>query len=148
MLCCLGMEAALSELKRKLRSIWPHLGERTRRLTAANEAMSLGYGGVSLVHRASGLSRKVILKGMREIRAGEALVAGRIRRNGAGRKAITVSDPELLESLDEMIEGHTRGDLESPLRWICKSTRVIAGSLSAHHHPVSHMKGNRVAKAA
>ena len=134
------MEAALSDLKRKLRSIWPHLDERTRRLTAANEAMSLGYGGVSLVHRASGLSRKAILKGMREIRVGEALVAGRIRRSGAGRKAITVSDPELLESLDEMIEGHTRGDPESPLRWICKSTRVIAGSLSARHHPVSHMK--------
>jgi hypothetical protein len=134
------METALLELKRKLRSIWPHLDERTRRLTAANEAMSLGYGGVSLVHQACGLSRKAILKGVREIHAGEALVPGRIRRPGAGRKAITVSDPELLESLDEMIEGHTRGDPESPLRWICKSTRVIARSLSAHRHPVSHMK--------
>jgi hypothetical protein len=92
------------------------LDERTRRLTAANEAMSLGYGGVSLVHRASGLSRKAILKGIREIHTGEALVPGRIRRPGAGRRAITVSDPELLESLDEMIEGHTRGDPESQLR--------------------------------
>ncbi|EQD34367.1 Rhodopirellula transposase family protein, partial [mine drainage metagenome] len=101
MLWLLSMEAALFELKRRLRSVWPHLDERTRRLTAANGAMSLGYGGVSLVHRASGLSRKAILKGMREIRAGEALVAGRIRRSGAGRKASTVSDPELLESLDE-----------------------------------------------
>ncbi len=140
MLWLLSMEAALFELKRRLRSVWPHLDERTRRLTVANEAMSLGYGGVSLVHRASGLSRKAILKGMREIRAGEALVAGRIRRSGAGRKASTVSDPELLESLGEMVEGHTRGDPESPLRWICKSMRVIAGSLSARHHPVSHMQ--------
>ena len=76
----MGMEPALSEWKRKLRSIWPHPGERTRRLTAANEAMCLGYGEVSLVCRSSGLSRKAILKGMRETRA----IAGQIRRSGAG----------------------------------------------------------------
>ncbi len=134
------MEAALSELKRKLRSIWPHLDERTRRLTAANEAMSLGYGGVSLVHQACGLSRKAILKGMREIRTDEALVPGRIRRPGAGRKSITVSDPELFDFLDELIEGYTRGDPEFPLRCICKSTRAIARRLSARRHPVSHVK--------
>ncbi|MGH8220286.1 MAG: ISAzo13 family transposase [Steroidobacteraceae bacterium] len=134
------MEGALAELKRKLRSIWPHLDERTRRLTAANEAMSLGYGGVSVVHRACGLSRKAILKGIREISTRGAPLEGRVRRPGAGRKAITVSDPVLLEALDEMIEGHTRGDPEPPLRWICKSTRVIAGALSQQKHPVSHMK--------
>ncbi|PYU68090.1 MAG: ISAzo13 family transposase, partial [Acidobacteria bacterium] len=50
----------LSELKRKFRSVWPHLDERTRRIMAANEAVSLGYGGVSLVRRACGLSRKAI----------------------------------------------------------------------------------------
>lgn len=134
------MDAVLSELKRKLRSIWPHLDERTRRLTAANEAMSLGYGGVSVVHRACGLSRKAILKGIREIGVGAAPLEGRVRRPGAGRKALTVSDPALLGALDEMIEGHTRGDPESPLRWICKSTRVIAQALTRRQHPVSHMK--------
>lgn len=73
------MEAALCELKRKLRSIWPHLTNALGASRRRNEAMSLGYGGVSLAHRASGLSRKAILKGMREIHAGEALVPGRIR---------------------------------------------------------------------
>lgn len=134
------MDATLRQLKRKLRSIWPHLDERTRRLTAANEAMSLGYGGVSVVRRACGLSRKAILKGIREISAGAAPLQGRVRRPGAGRRAIAVSDPDLLEALDEMIEGHTRGDPQSPLRWICKSTRVIAQALSQQQHPVSHMK--------
>jgi hypothetical protein len=130
----------LSALKRKLRSIWPHLDERTRRLTAANEALSLGYGGVSLVHRASGLSRKAITQGVREIKQGAEPLAGRVRRPGAGRKALTESDPELLRALDEMIEGHTRGDPQSPLRWICKSTRAIARELSQQQHRVSHMK--------
>jgi hypothetical protein len=132
--------SSVLELKRKLRFIWPHLDERTRRITAANEALSLGYGGVSLVRRACGLSRKAIAKGIREIKAGSVPVTGRIRRPGAGRKSIAVTDPGLLTALDEMIDGHTRGDPESALRWICKSTRAIAAQLDKQQHPVSHVK--------
>jgi len=132
--------STLSELKRKFRSVWPHLDERTRRIAAASEALSLGYGGVSLTHRACGLSRKAIAKGIREIQEGSVAGKGRIRRPGAGRKSIAVSDPRLLEALEEMIEGQTRGDPESPLRWICKSTRAIAQELGRQDHPVSHMK--------
>ncbi len=136
--------ATLSDLTRKLRSIWPHLDERTRRITAANEAMSLGFGGVSLVHRASGLSRQAITRGIREIKAGKVLREGRVRRSGAGRKSIAMSDPKLLESLEAMIEGDTRGDPESPLRWICKSTRVIARELERDNHPISHVKVGQI----
>jgi len=66
---------ALAALKRKFRLIWPLLNERTRRLTAANEAIQLGYGGVSLVHRACGLSRKAISQGMNEIDEGDTSLA-------------------------------------------------------------------------
>ena len=107
---------------------------------AANEAIALGYGGVSLVRRACGLSRKAISKGIHEIEEGFAPLPGRIRRPGAGRKPITASDPRLVETLEEMIDSQTRGDPESPLRWICKSTRTIAGELGRQNHPVSHMK--------
>jgi hypothetical protein len=54
--------STLPELRAKFRAIWPHLDERTRRLTAASEAKALGRGGVSLVSRAGGLSRKAIPK--------------------------------------------------------------------------------------
>jgi hypothetical protein len=107
---------------------------------AASEAQALGYGGVSLVRQACGLSRKAISKGLREIKTRSAVGAGRIRRPGGGRKPITVSDPRLVETLEAMIEGQTRGDPESPLRWICKSTRAIAKALGRQHHPVSHTK--------
>ena len=102
--------------------------------------MTLGYGGVSLVRRACGLSRKAIAKGIQEIQEGAVPLEGRIRRPGAGRKPITVSDPHLLAALERMIEGETRGDPESPLRWICKSTRAIAAQLARQKHPVSHEK--------
>jgi hypothetical protein len=132
--------SVLSELRRKFRAVWPHLDERTRRLTVANEALSVGYGGVSLAHRASGLSRKAIAKGIREIRSSTALAPGRIRRPGAGRKPITVANPRLLPALEALIDGDTRGDPESPLRWTSKSTRAIAAELRRHRHPVSHVK--------
>jgi hypothetical protein len=131
---------SLADLKRKFRAAWPHLDERTRRIMAATEAMSLGYGGVSLVSRACGLSRKAIRKGIGELgNRGKPLV-GRIRRPGAGRKAITQSDPQLIRTLESLIDAQTRGDPQSPLRWICKSTRAIAAELGVHEHSVSHMK--------
>jgi hypothetical protein len=130
----------LAELTAKLHAVWPLLDERARRLLAASEAASLGYGGVSLVRRACGLSRKAITKGIREIDEGAALPAGRIRRPGAGRKSVLVSDPRLVDTLEGMIEDQTRGDPESPLRWICKSTRALASALARRHHPVSHTK--------
>jgi Rhodopirellula transposase DDE domain len=131
---------SLAELTAKFHSVWPLLDERTRRLMAASEAKTLGYGGVSLVRRACGLSRKAISKGVRDIEEGAALVEGRIRRPGAGRKLITVSDPRLVDTLEEVIDHQTRGDPESALRWICKSTRAIAKELDRNKHPVSHAK--------
>jgi transposase len=132
--------STLAELTEKFRSVWPLLDERTRRLTAANEAMALGHGGVSVVHRASGLSRKAIQKGIQEIRAGSTPGEGRVRRCGAGRKPITVSNPHLVEALEELIDEQTRGDPESPLRWTCMSTRVIARALDQQSQVVSHTK--------
>ena len=129
-----------SELKRKFRAVWPHLDERTRRIMAANEAVSLGYGGVSLVRRACGLSRKAIAKGISEIQGGSRPLVGRVRRPGAGRKSITQSDPRLVRTLEGLIDEQTRGDPESALRWICKSTRAIARELGQRNHPISHMK--------
>jgi len=130
----------LQELELRFASVWELLDERGRRLMAANEAQLLGYGGVSLVSRACGLSRKAIAKGMGEIRAGIVLPAGRVRRIGAGRKKITERDPGLADALDRLIEPETRGDPESPLRWTCTSTRTLAAHLSGRGHGVSHTK--------
>jgi hypothetical protein len=130
----------LSNLRDKLASLWPFLDERTRRLCAANEAKILGYGGVSKVHRACGLSRKAITLGLRELRKDMRLPEGRIRRSGAGRKRITTTDPNLSSFLEQLIEPETRGDPESPLRWICKSTRALAAYLTRQHHAISYVK--------
>jgi hypothetical protein len=132
------METPL-ELKRKFVQLWPHLNERTKRIVAAEEALRLGYGGVSLVSRACGLSRVTITKAMGELGAGP-LAGGRVRRSGAGRRKLVVRDPDLPHALEALVEPLTRGDPESPLRWTCKSTRVLATELSLQNHPLSHEK--------
>ena len=131
---------SLAALTAKFRTVWPLLDERTRRLLAASEAKAIGFGGVSLVHRACGLSRRVIAQGIHEIESGATVAAGRVRRPGAGRKPITVSDPELVTTLESLIEPETRGDPESPLRWTCQSTRTLSATLTQRHHPVSPSK--------
>jgi hypothetical protein len=127
------------DLRDKLLGVWPHLNERARRLVAASEAVGLGYGGVSRVSRACGLSRVTIAKGIQELQA-EPLAAGRIRRPGAGRPKLTACDPALPQALEALVEPLARGDPESPLRWTCKSTRALAKELSAQKHPLSHEK--------
>jgi hypothetical protein len=134
-------------LKQKFARVWPLLDERSRRLMAATEARALGYGGISKVRRACGLSRKAIARGMDEIAARSVLPPGRIRRSGAGRKAITFHDPRLMDALERMIEPKTRGDPESPLRWICVSTRTLAAHLTRQRHPISHEKVAQLLRA-
>lgn len=125
--------------KQKFALLWPHLDERARRMVAANEARQLGYGGVSKVSRACGLSRITIAKGIHELGTAP-LIGGRIRRPGAGRPGLLTLDPDLPRGLEALVEPLTRGDPESPLRWTCKSTRVLAAELTAQHHQISHEK--------
>ena len=127
------------EVQEKLRRVWPHLNERSRRMLAAAEALELGYGGVSVVSRLCGLSRVTITKGINEL-SGPALPAERIRRSGGGRLQLVVRDPKLPGVLESLVEPLTRGDPESPLRWTCKSTRTLAHELTGRQHPISHEK--------
>ena len=114
-----------------------------RRLVAAAESAAIGYGGVSVVARATGVSRRAITEGMRELRqqkvSREPLpVQSRIRRKGAGRKRTVDKDPTLREDLDRLVDPATRGDPESPLRWTCKSVRILAEELRHEGHAVSY----------
>jgi Rhodopirellula transposase DDE domain len=120
-------------------SLRPEMDERMRRQWAATEARELGWGGVTVVAKATGLSRPTITAGLRELelpsehRAAEAV---RIRRPGGGRHPLTDADPGLAAALDALIEPMTRGDPESPMRWTCKSLRRLAEELTRQHHPV------------
>jgi hypothetical protein len=124
-------------VQEKVARLWPHLDERGRRLVAASEARQLGHGGVSILSRACGLSRVTITKGLKELDEAP-LPAGRIRRAGGGRLLLELTDPDLTEQLEALVDPVARGDPQSPLRWTSKSTRVLAAVLTADGHPISH----------
>ncbi len=114
------------------------LDERARRLMAGTEALTIGRGGVAAVSRATGLARTTVQRGLDDVRAGETLARGRIRRPGAGRPPIEERDPTLRRDLEALIEPTTRGDPESPLRWTTRSVRNLAAELQRQGHAVSH----------
>jgi hypothetical protein len=117
-------------------SLWPHLSERDRRLVAAACSRAMGHGGVSTVSRAARLSRPTIIKAISELEAA-ALPAGRVRKEGGGRRSATQADPGLENALDALVDPDSRGDPESPLRWTVKSTRQLASALADDGHPVA-----------
>jgi len=127
-------------IARRFKLIEGHLDERLRRLVAAAEAKAVGVGGVSMVARATGVSRRAIRAGVKELKARPVLAGSRprIRRPGGGRKRTVDTDPTLLKDLERLIEPGTRGDPESPLRWTCKSVRRLAAELRRQGHATSH----------
>jgi DDE family transposase len=112
--------------------------ERVRRLMLAAESLAIGRGGQVAVARATGVSRAMIQRGIREVLQPELQAPkGRIRRPGGGRKAMVVIDPTLRDDLERLVEPTSRGDPESPLRWTCKSVRKLAAELTARGHQTS-----------
>jgi hypothetical protein len=119
-------------------SLSPLLNERQRRLFAASEASSAGYGGIAAVSRVTGIAASTIGRGLKELHEATALPPGRLRRAGGGRKSLVSQDSGLLADLLALVEPSERGDPMSPLRWTCKSLRRLAHELSAVGHQISH----------
>ena len=114
-------EQVVENIQEKYDSLKPYLNEKTRRIWAAIEARSLGWGGVSLVAIATGLSRTTIQAGMGLLSEKDGVKTEkeitRIRQSGGGGKLLEEQDPMLLSDLESLIEPMTLGDPESPLKW-------------------------------
>ena len=123
-------------LAAKYAAIWPHLDERTRRLTLGADARMLGHGGIRLVARAAGAREATVSLGVAELEAGEEPL-GRVRRPGGGRKRSADADPGLVPAMLALVEPEERGDPMSPLKWTTKSTRTLAGELARQGFEVS-----------
>ena len=126
------------KIAEKLAIVLPHLNEKQRRLLIAAEARTLGWGGISQVAKATGVSRVTIHKALAEIES-KKIIAERIRKPGGGRKDITEYYPNILEKFEALVDPVTRGDPRSPLRWTCKSTRQLSQELERKGHAISNV---------
>ena len=130
----------IASIHRKYTAVLLDLDERGTRRWAAAEAMSLGWGGITAVSKATGLSRSTIQIGIAELKAPQTLDPGRQRRPGGGRKSRESEQPKLRRALELLVESGTRGDPMSPLRWTIKSTRVLARELGLQEFRVGSTK--------
>jgi transposase len=132
-------EALIEQIRKRYTLAAGTLDERGRRALAAAVARTLGWGGITLVARATGLSRTTIGLGVKELRGAVAPAApGRVRRAGGGRKRMVSKDPRVLADLERLVEPTARGDPPSPLRWTAKGVRKLAAALAQMGHQVSH----------
>ena len=107
------------------------LNERQRRLLAASIAKGYGHGGIKVVSGISGMDVRTIRSGIREINDGVKPVTenGKLRKSGAGRKALKELQPTLLSNIESIIENNTYGDPEKVISWTNLSLRDISSLL-------------------
>jgi hypothetical protein len=133
---------AAKQIAQRYAHVRESLNERARRLFVASEAVAYGYGGISLVSRATGVARRTIGVGITELHQIEGgwtppWGPARVRKPGAGRKKTTAKDPTLLPDLQALVDATTRGDPESPLLWTARSQRNLVAALRRQGHQTS-----------
>jgi transposase len=126
----------VTAIQHRYLALSPHLDERAKRVFAATEANTAGYGGIAAVSRATGIAASTIGRGLAELSDTEPLTPERVRRPGGGDKKLAAKDPTLLADLMTMVEPDARGDPMSPLRWTCKSLSQLASALVAMGHKI------------
>ena len=118
-------------IKERYTMMSPYLNERLRRLFAASEAKIIGFGGISILSRLTGICRETITIGCKELDSGETMDDdSQIRKKGGGRKKITETYPNIKEELEKLVEPVTRGDPESLIQWTSKSMEKLAEELT------------------
>ena len=84
-----------SAIRARFAAVGRNLNERGRRLFAAVEARTAGYGGIAAAARATGIAPSTIGRGLNDLDNPTSLT-GVVRRPGSGRRALTEADPTLL----------------------------------------------------
>ena len=125
-----------SAIRERFTAVGRGLDERSRRLFAAAEARTAGYGGIAATSRATGIARSTIGRGLKDLTDPGGL-SGVVRRPGSGQPTLMARDPTLLEDLRGMLEPATMGDPVRPLLWVSKSHGKLAAALREMGHKIA-----------
>ncbi len=128
----------IEAIRVKYTNVSSSLNERERRLWAANEALSYGWGGLSLVCKATGLSTSAVRHGIQDIKNPSPFMENRVRQVGGGRKKLTNVNRGLRKELLALVEPMAKGDPMSSLLWSSKSTKKLAEALKEKGYNISH----------
>lgn len=123
----------IESVRNKYHALSSCLNERGRRIWAAVEADIIGRGGITVVAKATGISRTTIHEGLKKLKSSDSATKqeykGKQRSDGGGRNKFIDNNPEVKTDLEALVESYTMGDPERPLKWTCKSTYKLAQEL-------------------
>src|SRR6185312_8917481 len=130
-----------SVIRDRFTAVERDLNERSRRLLAAAEAKTAGYGGITAASRATGAARSTIGRGLKDL-ASPGSLSGEVRRPGGGGPTLTEKDPTLLDDLRLLVEPAVpaqagMGDPMRPLMWVSKSHAKLAAALREAGHKIA-----------
>jgi hypothetical protein len=126
-------------IKKRIEINMHQLNERQTRIYLASEAVSYGWGGITLISKLSGVSPKTIQFGIKESnKEVETASPCKIRRSGAGRKKEKDRQPGLEKAILDIVEAHTVGDPMRVIIWTSKSSRNIQTELQHRGYKASH----------
>ena len=111
------------------------LNERQRRLFYGCAAHFYGRGGVKLASERCGANPRTVMAGMKDLTNPMREQAGdeSVRRAGAGRPSVKEKCPEIMEALDEILDGNTFGDPEKVILWTNLSLEKISSELKTRY---------------
>lgn len=119
------------EIEAQMQRYYGSLSEKDRRRYAAIEAVKIGYGGISYIHRVLGCGRSSIRLGIAELSDDEAMREERQRSPGGGRKSAFETYEHLDAAFLRVIEGHTAGSpMDAAIKWTHLTRGQIADRLA------------------
>jgi hypothetical protein len=126
-------------IQTRIEAVLPTLNEYQRRRYLSAEAKSIGYGGISLISRISGMSRQTLTEGVKELGLSDRVMSeGRSRKSGGGRKPVWESQRGILGMVEELVSAHTKGDPMTTLLWANKSLRNLEKELAEKGYKASY----------
>src|SRR5262249_54134827 len=119
----------IAAIRNKYQALRLVMDEKVRRRWAACEARAIGWGGITAVAAATGLSRPTIRAGLAEVQGGASRreedhqpEGQRVRRGGGGRQRLTAGDLTPVKDLQTLLEASPPGDPQSPFLLTNQST--------------------------
>jgi hypothetical protein len=113
-----------------------------RRMFLGQLALSIGYGGRSLVSKTLKINRQTLNKGIQEIETGQEIED---RFSERGRKPLEEKSPELLTQMRDILDGASQTDptFNSTRLYTRLSAREVKEQLISRGHRESDLPSNQ-----
>jgi hypothetical protein len=132
-------EVDILTILNRIETVLPTLNEYQSRRYLSAEAKAIGYGGISLISRLSGMSRQTLTVGVKELGVPDNIMPeGRCRKPGGGRKPVWERHPGILPALEELVSPHTKGESMTTPSWTNKSLRNLSKELEEKGYKACH----------